>query len=97
MTNFDVYAPIAFKTSAPDWMFDGVPDELFADPLATTDHSPVLVDCDGDTRYAICVKCDQNVESWWFDGDDDRLAGWGAWGVRVEFANGATLKKVCRS
>jgi hypothetical protein len=61
-----------------------------------TRHSPVLVDCDGDTRWAICSNCDQNIESWWMDAEDDRTAGWGAWGVRIE--RGAyltTLEKYC--
>ena len=60
-------------------------------------HTPVLVDCVGDTRYAICSNCDQNIESWWYDGDEDRLAEWTAWGVRIERSNGylTTLEKYC--
>ena len=89
MTNFDTSAPIAFKTSTPDWMFDGIPD---LDPLATTYHSPILVDVVGYTRYAICANCEQNVEAWF---NDDFMC-WGNFGVRVEFKNGATLNKVCK-
>jgi hypothetical protein len=60
-------------------------------------HTPVLVDCDGDTAWAICSKCDQNIESWWMDAEDDRTAGWGAWGVRIEHGKGflTTLEKYC--
>ena len=96
MSNFDVTAPVSFKTSTPDWVADL--EQSMLDELATRthEHTPALVDCVGDTRYAICVTCDQNVESWWFDGDDDRLSGWTSWGIRVEFANGATLEKICK-
>ena len=98
MTVFDTSAPIRFKTSTPDWIADleqSILDELFS--AVVVDHSPVLVDCVGDTRYAICANCDQNIESWWYDGDDDRSPAWGAWGIRTEFGNGATLlTKTCK-
>jgi len=27
MSDFDFTAPVSFKTSSPDWMFDGIPCE----------------------------------------------------------------------
>lgn len=96
MSNFDTTAPVQFKTSTPDWVADL--QQSMLDELAsrTTDHAPVLVDCVGDTRYAICANCDQNIESYWYDGDDDRSPAWGNWGIRIEFANGAMLDKICK-
>ena len=61
-------------------------------------HKPVLIDEVNDTRYAICKVCDNNVESWYFDGDEDRLGRWTSFGVFVTFENGAGyLDKVCRT
>jgi hypothetical protein len=89
---FDTSAPLAFKTSTPDWIADleqSILDEL---STRTTHHSPVLVDVVGDTSYAICANCEQNVEAWL----DDESMRFGNFGTRVEFANGATLNKVCK-
>ena len=96
MSVSDFSVSTASKTSMPDWLADEF--QAMLDELATRniDHSPVLVDCVGDTRFAICATCEQNIESWWQDGDDDRSAMWGAWGVRIEFSNGATLEKICK-
>lgn len=67
--------------------------------LLVASHTPVLVDCSGDTRYAICSTCEQDIESWWNDGDDDRTGSWSRWGIRVAFLNGNgvfTLDKDCK-
>lgn len=89
---FDTSAPLAFKTSTPDWIADleqSILDEL---STRTTHHAPVLADVVGDTCYAICANCEQNVEAWL----DDESMLFGNFGTRVEFANGATLNKVCK-
>ena len=89
---FDTSAPLAFKTSTPDWIADL--EQSMLDELATrtSHHSPVLADVVGDTCYAICANCEQNVEAWL----DDETMRFGNFGIRVEFANGATLNKVCK-
>lgn len=89
---FDTSAPLAFKTSTPDWIADleqSILDELLT---RTEHHSPVLADVVGDTCYAICANCEQNVEAWL----DDETMRFGNFGIRVEFANGATLNKLCK-
>lgn len=59
-------------------------------------HSPVLVDEANGTRYAICQNCDSNIESWFFDGDEDRLPHWTTFGIFVTYDNGAGyLDKKC--
>lgn len=60
-------------------------------------HSPVLISESADTRYAICENCDQNIESWFFDQEFDRVAHWSPFGV-LEVAisgNSSWLKKFC--
>jgi hypothetical protein len=42
--------------------------------------------------YCIRVGCDTNVEAWL----DDEFGVYGAFGIRNEFKNGATLLKACR-
>ena len=59
-------------------------------------HSPVLVSESNGTRYAICEKCDSNIESWYFDQEEDRLAHWTTYGIFITFENGAGyLDKKC--
>lgn len=59
-------------------------------------HSPVLIDEANGTRYAICKNCDSNIESWYFDSDDDRLGHWSQFGIFVQFENGSGyLNKNC--
>jgi hypothetical protein len=59
-------------------------------------HSPVLVDEANGTRYAICSKCDSNIESWYFDEEEDRVAHWSNFGIFVTFENGSGyLDKKC--
>ena len=33
--------------------------------------------------YTICVECDQNIESFYIDFDEDRLGRWSKWEVSV--------------
>ena len=46
-------------------------------------HKPVLISEANGTRYAICKNCESNIESWYFDGDEDRLGSWTSFGVFV--------------
>jgi len=95
MNNFDVTAPISFKTSTPDWIADlqqSIVDEFEAITGAMY-HTPAVVSIANGVQYAICVACDQNVEAWL----NDETMRFGNFGVRVEYANGAMLNKVCRS
>ena len=85
------------KTTTPDWLADLF--ESAEAELATRAefHVPANISQVDDVRYAICVNCDQNVESWYDDSHEDRLPSWGAYGVRVELLNNcSTLNKVCR-
>ena len=60
-------------------------------------HSPVLVSESNGTRYAICQKCDSNIESWYFDGEEDRLPHWTTFGIFVTYSNNGSgyLDKKC--
>lgn len=60
-------------------------------------HNPVLIDEANGTRYAICSQCDRNIESWFFDREEDRVEHWSPFGVFVSYAdNGAGyLNKSC--
>ena len=61
-------------------------------------HSPVLIDEVNGTRYTICQNCDSNIESWYFDEEEDRLAHWSPFGIFVTFENGSGyLKKNCEN
>lgn len=61
-------------------------------------HKPVLIDEANGTRYAICKNCDSNIESWYFDGDEDRLGSWSSFGIFVTFENGSGyLDKNCNT
>jgi len=94
MTIFDTSAPIAFKTSTSDWVADlqqSIVDE-FVSRNGAMYHTPSVVSVANGVQYAICANCEQNVEAWF---NDDFMC-WGNFGVRVEFANGATLNKVCK-
>ena len=89
---FDTSAPLAFKTSTPDWIADL--EQSILDELSTRIqfHTPAIVSVSNGVQYAICANCDQNVEAWL----DDETMRFGNFGVRVEFANGAMLNKVCK-
>jgi len=94
MTIFDTSAPIAFKTSTSDWVADlqqSIVDE-FVSRNGAMYHTPSVVSVANGVQYAICATCEQNVEAWF---NDDFMC-WGNFGVRVEFANGAMLNKVCK-
>jgi hypothetical protein len=59
-------------------------------------HSPVLIDEANGTRYAICSQCDSNIESWYFDEEDDRNGHWSPYGIFVTFENkSGYLNKSC--
>jgi len=90
--SFDTLFPVRPKTTTPDWIADLEASMLDELATRTTHHIPVLSDVVGDTCYAICANCEQNVEAWF---NDDFMC-WGNFGIRVEFANGATLNKVCK-
>ena len=34
-----------------------------------------------DMRYTFCEECEQNIESWYNDTDDERLPMWTRWKV----------------
>ena len=94
MSNFDFSAPVHFKTSTPDWVADEF--QAMLDELASRNgamyHTPSVVSVANGVQYAICANCEQNVEAWL----DDETMLFGNFGVRVEFANGAMLNKVCQ-
>jgi hypothetical protein len=93
MSNFETSVPVRPNSSIPDWLadeFEAILDEFAS---RTQFHTPVVVSVANGVQYAICANCDQNVESWL----DDETLLFGNFGVRVEFANGAMLDKVCRS
>ena len=61
-------------------------------------HSPVLVSESNGTRYAICEFCDSNIESWYFDQEEDRLAHWSPFGIFVSpDGKSGWLQKNCAS
>jgi hypothetical protein len=94
MSNFDFSVPTASKISTPDWLadeFQAMLDEM-ASRNVTMYHTPSVVSVANGVQYAICANCEQNVEAWF---NDDFMC-WGNFGVRVEFANGAMLNKVCK-
>ena len=63
-----------------------------ASPLA-----PVQFSADAYTRYTMCDKCGQGVESWLMD-DSDCGTFWSAWGTFSPNAAGfGTLNKVCQA
>ena len=58
--------------------------------------APTTISESNDLMYAICQLCDSNIESWWYDGDDDRTPDWTAWGSRIELGKGiAIYEKYC--
>lgn len=37
---------------------------------------------DAETQYSRCGKCDQPIERWWIDAEEDRIGGWSKWAAR---------------
>ena len=77
------------KSTMSDWIAD-----LFEGaPMPTPFHTPAVVSTANGIQYAICANCDSNIEAWL----DEEYNVFGQFGIRVEFANGAMLEKVCHS
>ena len=48
-------------------------------------HTPLVsaISTHNEVAYTICVECDQNIESFYIDFDNDRLGRWSKWAVSV--------------
>jgi hypothetical protein len=48
-------------------------------------HTPLVsaISTHNEIAYTICVECDQNIESFYIDFDNDRLGRWSKWEVSV--------------
>lgn len=36
-----------------------------------------------DIQRSICTECGQVIERWYFEGEEDRVPGWGHWSARL--------------
>ena len=48
-------------------------------------HTPLVsaISIVDEVAYTLCVECDQNIESFYIDFDNDRLGRWSYWEVSV--------------
>jgi hypothetical protein len=48
-------------------------------------HTPLVsaISTHNEIAYTICVECDQNIESFYIEFDNDRLGRWSKWAVSV--------------